>query len=443
MSADAGAALAGPHKAELLLFFTLLELTIIVLAGRLAGALARRYGQSAAVGEIIVGILLGPSLFGWVAPGAFDYVFHSAPPQALSVLSNLGLVLLMFQIGTEFDFAHLVERTNRAAVLRVSVACLALPFASGFALGFFAAAGAATQDSRFDTALFVATAFSITALPILGRIMLELGLSRTRLGVIALSSAAVNDVVGWLLLALITALAVSNFDPLRLGLKVLWVALFILVSVKVVRPVLKRAVRRSDLRRGNLSPNLLGGMLGVIFLGGITTSEIGIFAIFGGFMMGVILYDEPEFVAAWRERVGHFVTVFFLPIFFTYTGLRTSIGGLDTPADWGWCAAVIGAACSSKLVGAYWASRRSGFDHAESTILGFMMNTRALMELIVINVGFDLGVISQKLFTMLVIMAIVSTVVTTPVLRRYMPLAGFGTRETRESGGEVPPPSQA
>jgi Kef-type K+ transport system membrane component KefB len=183
-------------------------------------------------------------------------------------------------------------------------------------------------------------------------------------------------------------------------------------------------------------------MLGVIFLGGITTSEIGIFAIFGGFMMGVILYDEPQFVAAWRERVGHFVTVFFLPIFFTYTGLRTSIGGLDTPADWGWCAAVVGVACAAKLAGAYFAARRSGFNHAESTIIGFMMNTRALMELIVINVGFDLGVISQKLFTMLVIMAIVSTVVTTPVLRRYMRRAGLRFPET-EAPGAMPPASQA
>jgi Kef-type K+ transport system membrane component KefB len=174
-----------------------------------------------------------------------------------------------------------------------------------------------------------------------------------------------------------------------------------------------------------MSPNLLGAMLGVIFLSAMTTSEIGIFAIFGGFMMGVILYDEPEFVAAWRERVGHFVTVFFLPIFFTYTGLRTSIGGLDSMADWGWCAAVIALACGSKLVGAYWGARRSGFSHPEATMIGFMMNTRALMELIVVNVGYDLGVITQKVFTMLVIMAIVSTVVTTPVLRRYRSRVGL------------------
>jgi Kef-type K+ transport system membrane component KefB len=420
MSTTAGTVLAGPHKNELLVFYTLLELTIIVLAGRLGGAVARRFGQSAAVGEIIIGILLGPSLFGWLSPRAFDFVFHTAPPEPLQVLSSLGLVLLMFQIGLEFDFAHLRQSTNLAAVVRVSVACLVLPFAAGFALGLAMTPAGASQGVRIDLALFVATAFSITALPILGRMMIELGLERSKLGVIAVTAAAVNDVVGWLLLALITALAVSDFDARRWGLRIGLVALFMLVSIKGVRPLLKAAVRRSDPRGGKMSANLLGGMLGVIFMGAMISSAIGIFAIFGGFLMGVMLFDEPELVTAWRARVGDFVTVFFLPIFFTYTGLRTYIGGLDTAADWGWCLAVAGLATISKLAGAYWAARRSGFDHSESAMIGFMMNTRALMELIVINVGFDLGVISQKLFTMLVIMAIASTVMTTPALRHYM-----------------------
>ena len=420
MSSAAAAALATPHKNELLLFYTLLELTLIVLAGRLGGAIARRFGQSAAVGEIIIGILLGPSLFGWLSPRTFDFVFHSAPPEALQVLSSLGLVLLMFQIGLEFDFSHLRRSSNRAAAARVSVACLVLPFAAGFALALAMTPAGASPAARIDLALFVATAFSITALPILGRMMIELGLERSELGVISVAAAAANDVVGWLLLALITALAVSDFDARRWGLKVALLALFIAICVKGVRPLLKAAVRRSNPRDGKMSANLLGGMLGVIFMGAMTTSEIGIFAIFGGFLMGVILFDEPELVAAWRARVGDFVTVFFLPIFFTYTGLRTFIGGLDTASDWGWCLAVVGLATVSKLGGAYWAARRSGFDHSESAMIGFMMNTRALMELIVINVGFDLGVISQKLFTMLVIMAISSTLMTTPALRHYM-----------------------
>jgi Kef-type K+ transport system membrane component KefB len=424
MTPPSAAALAGAHKNELLLLLTIMQLTVIVLAGRVGGAIAQRYGQSAAVGEIVIGILLGPSLFGWLAPQAFDFIFHSAPPEALQILSGLGLVLLMFQIGMEFDFTHLTDATSRAAVLRVSTACLALPFGGGFALAYVTAPGEAPPAARLDSALFIATAFSITALPTLGRILLELNLGRSKVGVIAIAAAAVNDVVGWLLLALVTTLTASNFIPGRFAFKVLLVLLFALVSIKVVRPILKRAVRRSNPRDGRMSANLLGGLLLVVFAGAMVTSQIGIFAIFGGFMMGVILFDEKELVAAWRVRVGDFVTVFFLPIFFTYTGLRTSIGGLDTWADWALCLAVVAAATVTKLGGAYWAARRSSFNHSESAMLGFMMNTRGLMELIVINVGFDLGVITAKMFTMLVIMAIVSTVITTPALRRYKSRAG-------------------
>src|SRR5580693_1729859 len=267
MTPPSAAALAGAHKNELLLLLTLLQLTVIVLAGRVGGAIAQRYGQSAAVGEIVIGILLGPSLFGWLAPQAFDFIFHSAPPEALQILSGLGLVLLMFQIGMEFDFTHLSEATSRAAVLRVSTACLALPFAGGFALAYVTAPGEAPPAARLDSALFVATAFSITALPALGRILLELNLARSKVGVVAIASAAVNDVVGWLLLALITALTASNFIPGRFGFKVLLVLLFALVSIKVVRPVLKRAVRRSNPRDGRMSANLLGGLLFVVFAG--------------------------------------------------------------------------------------------------------------------------------------------------------------------------------
>ena len=418
------AAASGAQKNELILFYTLLELTIIVVAGRVGGALARRIGQSAAVGEIIVGILLGPSLFGLLAPHAFGFVFHSAPPEPLTVLSNLGLVLLMFQIGMEFDFSHLTEPVNRSAVLRISIGCLALPFAGGFGLGMLIAHGA-PPAARINTALFVATALSITALPILGRIMMDLNLTRTRLGVVAISAAAVNDVVGWLLLAFVTTLTASEFVPSRFALRVAMVGAFGLMSVLVVRPLLKKAIRSSPPRNGKMSANLLGAILAVIFIAAMTTYQIGIFAIFGGFMMGVILYDESELVTAWRDRLGDFVTVFFLPIFFTYTGLRTSIGGLDTSADWGLCAAIVTVATVSKLGGAYFMARRCGFDHPQSAMIGFMMNTRALMELIVLNVGLDLGVITPKLFTMLVIMAIVSTIITTPALRYFMPRAGL------------------
>jgi Kef-type K+ transport system membrane component KefB len=188
---------------------------------------------------------------------------------------------------------------------------------------------------------------------------------------------------------------------------------------------MKRILHRFDAGSGALGNNLLGIVLAAIFLSAMTTYQLGIFAIFGGFMMGVLLHDEHAFVTTWRARISPFVMVFFLPIFFTYTGLRTNIGSLDSAAAWGWCALFVFLATLGKFGGAYLAARLVGLGHMESKILGIMMNTRALMELIVINVGYDLGVISQQMFTILVIMAIVSTVVTSPLLRRWLPQIGI------------------
>ena len=283
--------------------------------------------RSPAVGEITVGILLGPSLFGLLAPGVFEYVFRSVPPEPMQILSQIGLILLMFQIGLEFDFAHLVDRHNRRAVTYVATASMAAPFALGFGFGYVAAPRLSPGVDPLASALFIATAFSITALPILGRIMIEFKITREPLGVIAISAAAINDVVGWLLLALVTALALSQFSAATFGLKVLLVAGFFVTWWFLMRPLLKRLIRLSQAGpapigekagRGKLTHNLLGALLAGIFISAITTYQLGIFAIFGGFMMGVILHDEHEFIEAWKERIGHFVMVFFLPIFFTY-----------------------------------------------------------------------------------------------------------------------------
>jgi Kef-type K+ transport system membrane component KefB len=419
------------HKTEALLFFTLLQLVIIVLAGRLGSTVAIRVGQAAAVGEIIVGILLGPSLFGLAAPDLFHYAFRSSSPEPMQMLSQLGLILLMFQIGLEFDFSHLTEQRNRTAVTRVAVLCLALPFVLGLGFGFWSAPVLSPQANPTGSALFVATAFSITALPILGRILIDFSMTRAPLGVIAISAAAINDVVGWLLLALVTALTAANFDAGSFSLKVGLVLGFMLLCWWVIRPAMKWLVRRAHPQHGRLSSNLLGMLLAAVFLAAMATYLLGIFAIFGGFMMGVILHDEHDLVIAWKERIGQFVLVFFLPIFFTYTGLRTNIGGLDSLALWGWCGLTLLLATVGKFGGAYLGARWSGLSHPEAKVLGILMNTRALMELIIINVGLDLGVISPNMFTMLVIMAIVSTVVTTPALHRWLPRTGFAAAAPR------------
>jgi len=426
----ASAAAVAVHQTELLLFFTLLQLTVIILAARLGGGIAQRLGQSPAVGEIIVGILLGPSLFGLLAPAVFAYVFRSVPPAPMQMLSQIGLILLMFQIGLEFDFAHLLDRQHRRAVTYIATASMVAPFVLGFGFGYATAPVLSPGIDPITSALFIATAFSITALPILGRMMIEFKITHQPIGVIAISAAAINDVVGWLLLALVTALALAQFNASDFGLKILLVAGYYLTWWFVMRPLMKRLIRISQTSpapmgekagRGKLTHNLLGILLAGIFISAITTYQIGIFAIFGGFMMGVILYDEHELIAAWKERVGHFVMIFFLPIFFTYTGLRTNIGSLDSASAWGWCLLLIALATLGKFGGSYVAARWAGLSHQEGKVLGIMMNTRALMELIVINVGYDLGVISQQVFTMLVLMAIFSTVITTPGLRRWLP----------------------
>ena len=413
------------HKTEALLFFTLLQLTVIVLAARIGATVAVRIGQTAAVGEIIVGILLGPSLFGLLAPDVFQYVFHSGSPEPMQMLSQIGLVLLMFQIGLEFDFSHLNERRNRKTMLWVAAASLIAPFALGYGIGHISAPILSPSAHPVISALFIATAFSITALPILGRIMMEFDMTRTPIGVIAISAAAINDVIGWLLLALITTLALSDFNAVSFAVKVTLVLVFFVVSWFGVRPLMKRILHRFDVKSGALSNNLLGLVLAAIFLSAMTTYQLGIFAIFGGFMMGVLLHDEHAFVKTWRTCISPFVMVFFLPIFFTYTGLRTNIGGLDSASAWGWCGLIVLLATLGKFGGAYIAARLTGMSHTEAKVLGIMMNTRALMELIVINVGYDLGVISQQMFTILVIMAIFSTIITSPFLRRWLPHIGI------------------
>lgn len=410
------------HETELTLYFVLLQIIVILAAARVAGRVAQWLGQPRVVGEIIGGLALGPSLFGRLLPGPFDYIFHHAPAAApMAMLSQIGLILLMFQIGLEFDFSHLRERRNRAAVLAVSAASIVAPFAAGFFIGRLSAAALAPGVDQLGYELFMATAFSITAIPILGRIMVEFGLERTRLGAVAITSAAINDIIGWILLAVVSAMAVSQFSPAAVGWQVGMLAAYVAACWWLAKPALQWLIRRFGTTERHLHGDLMAMILGAIFLSSLATYQLGIFAIFGGFIAGVLLYREHAFVAVWKERVAEFVSVFFLPIFFTYTGLRTNVGSLDSWSAWGWCALIIFGATAGKFIGAGLAARCVGMDWREAGCLGIMMNTRALMELIIINVGYDLGVIPQQVFTMLVLMAIVSTVITSPILRRWMP----------------------
>lgn len=409
------------HAAETLLFFTLLQLAIILLAARLGGSLALHLGQARVVGEIVVGLLLGPSLFGSLTPDAFQYVFHSVSSTPMTVMSQIGLILLMFQIGLDFDFSHLRERENVKAVVLVATLGLVVPFLLGLAVGYASHGTLAPGVNPLGYSLFLATALSITAVPILGRIMMEFNLTRTPLGVITITSAAINDVIGWITLAVVTALAASAFSFSGMLRSLGGLLVYALLCWWLLRPALRWLLVKFGSHSDNLPQTLLAILLALIFVSAMTTYKIGIFAIFGGFMLGVLLHDEQSLVAAWKAKIADFVSVFFLPVFFTYTGLRTNIGALDSLHLWLWCLAVLAAATAGKFGGCYLGARWAGQPPAEARIIGVMMNTRALMELIVINVGYDLGVIPASVFTMLVIMAVVSTVVTAPALRLWLP----------------------
>ncbi len=422
MSVSQGLVAQSPER---VLYFVLLELVVIIASARVLGALARRIGQPRSVGEIVAGLCLGPSLLGHVAPHLSFYIFDSATPLPLVIMSQIGLTLLMFQIGMGFDFSHVREIANRQAVLSISIGAIGLPFGAGLALGFVSQPYLAPHIAIWPYSLFIATALAITAVPILGRILMEYGLARTRLGAIAISAAAINDVVGWLLLLVVASLATAHFSPIAMTLRLVSLALYLAVCFFVLRPLIRYALKRvSWADTEGLPPDVLAMTLLLVFVSGMVTYEIGIFTIFGGFVMGIMVHEHSEFVRRFSRTVGDFIMVFFLPIFFTYAGLRTDLTGLNTGNLWLWCGMVMAIATLSKGGGAYMGARASGLDHDASGIMGALMNTRALMELIVINIGYSAGFIPQKVYTMLVVMAVATTIMTGPLLRRLLPRVG-------------------
>ena len=415
---------ASVHQAEHLLFSVLLQLIIMIGAARLLNSCFRRLGQPGVIGEIVAGLMLGPSLLGHFFPGLSAEVFGTSASPPIAVLSQIGLILLMFQIGTDFEFGHLKAARNRRATVTVAIASICVPFALGFAIGEASAPTLAPGIDPLTYSLFLGVAVAITAVPILGRILREYGLNQTEIGVVAISAAAINDVVGWILLAGVSAYATARFSTLQMGLQLGGLIVLMVVLWVALRPLADYLLKQLPIREAEVPPNLMAIVLCLIFALAIWTFQLGIFAIFGGFAAGLLFHRHLPFVEAWRRQVGQFVLVFFLPIFFTFTGLRTNILGLTGATDLEWLAAVLAAAILGKIIPVYIGGRLAGFSHHESTVLGSLMNTRALMELIVLNIGFDLGFIPQNVFTMMVIMAVVTTVMTGPLLKVLLPRAG-------------------
>ena len=389
----------------------LLQLLVIIFAARVAGRIAAAMGQPPVIGEIAAGLILGPSIVGALMPGVTAFLFAPASLPALQLLSQIGVLLFMFTVGVEFDLAHVRGHTRTAVA--VSHFSIAVPFILGVLLAITMYRGYAPAGVPFTAfALFLGIAMSITAFPVLARILDDRKLTGTPLGTTALTCAAIGDVVAWSLLAFVSAISRSQDAAVTLLAMLATTAGFIAVMLFGVRPILSRVL---DARNG-FGKSQLGVVLLVMVGSALMTESIGIHGLFGAFLAGVIMPADAAFRQFIRERVETISMVLLLPLFFAYTGLRTEVGLLNSAADWAVCLAVILVATAGKMGGTIAAARWTGVPWHESMVLGALMNTRGLMELIALNVGYDLGILPPKIFTIMVLMALVTTCMTGPLL---------------------------
>jgi Kef-type K+ transport system membrane component KefB len=411
-----------PSAIEGHLKYVLLEWMIIIAAAFVCGRLGKRFlGQPLAVGEIAAGILLGPSALGLIWPANWPVLFPPETQQSLQLLGKLGLIFLLFQVGMEFDYSHL--RAKSRTVTAVSILGMVAPFLCGLVIAPWLHDRFAPDTPRFGFELFLCIALSISALPIMGRILLEMKLERTAIGAMSISSAAIDDVVGWLLLGVATMLTTTGFEWKKFLAQVAGIVVFYFALQKIIGPALRKLWRKSVPNPADspMPDAYLALLLIGLFTSGLITHELGIFVIFGAFLFGTCLHQEPGIVKAWRDRFSGVVMVAFVPIFFTNTGLNTRIGSLGSAEAWLACGLVLVAAVAGKLGGCFLGARLTGQPLREAGCIAALMNTRALMALIAINIGLDLKLLTPALFTMLVIMALVTTAMCGPLLRWWMP----------------------
>lgn len=393
----------------------LLQIVVVCSVARAMGWLFAKLHQPRVVGEIVAGLLLGPSLFGWLAPEASSFLF---PPQGLGPLyslSQVGLLLFMFQVGLELDLREL-RKMGRAVVLTSNISIL-VPFLAGAGLALFLyprLSSAAVSVSNF--ALFMGTAMSITAFPVLARILTERNLLQSNVGSIAIGCAAVDDITAWFLLALLIAKVRSSAGtPVWFTLAGLVV--FVLMMTLVVRPFLSRS---PAFKRPTISPDAFALVLLFAFFSAWITERIGINALFGAFLAGVVLPASEGLARTVVNKLETVSTVLLLPLFFAFTGLRTSVRLLNGSMLWLYCGLIILVAVAGKLLGCVASVRSAGVGWREALSVGVLMNTRGLIELVILNVGLELGIISPTLFSMMVIMALVTTFMTSPLLDLFL-----------------------
>ena len=397
------------HPLALLLF----QIITIVLVARIFGWIFRKIGQPSVIGEIIAGIVLGPSLFGLYFPDLKESLFPFDSLGNLQLLSQVGLILFMFVIGMELDLKVLKNKANDAVV--ISHASIVIPFALGVGLSYYIYHQFAPPGVEFlSFSLFMGIAMSITAFPVLARIVQERGIHKTRLGTIVITCAAADDITAWCLLAAV--IAIVKAGSFISSLYVIGLAIgYVLMMLFVVKPFLKRI---GDLygKKDNIKKPVVAIFFLTLIVSSYLTEIIGIHALFGAFMTGVIMPDISKFRNVFIEKVEDVSLILLLPLFFVFTGLRTEIGLINEPYLWKITGFIILVAVAGKFFGSALAAKFVGQSWRDSLTIGALMNTRGLMELVVLNIGYELGVLSPKVFTMMVIMALVTTFMTGPAL---------------------------
>ncbi len=396
----------------------LIEVLIVIGLSRLVGLAFRWIKQPLVIGEIVAGIMLGPSLFGLIAPGLAASLFPPETLPLLNLLSQVGLIFFMFLIGLELNPKYLSGNLE-IAILTSHVSIL-VPFSLGTLLAVLLYPLVSNASVSFTAfALFLGAAMSITAFPVLARIIAENNLQNTRLGTLALTCAAVDDVTAWCILAV--AIAVAHTGSINKAIPTVFYSLLYIVFMVTVGRWFLQNLANDYRRTGRLNQFVLALIYMLVVASALITELIGIHLIFGAFLLGVVMPKNAGLVRELAIKTEDFVLIFLLPVFFAYSGLRTQIGLLNDPKLWLLCLAVLVVAILGKYIGTYVAARASGISKREASALGWLMNTRGLTELIVLNIGLNLGVISPLLFTMLVIMALVTTFMTSPLLEWTYP----------------------
>ena len=401
------------HNIKHPLAILLLQIVTIIIVARIFGWIFKKIGQPSVIGEIIAGIFLGPSLVGMYFPEYSAFLFPAASLGNLGFLSQIGLILFMYVIGMELDLKVLKNKANDAVV--ISHASIIIPFALGIGLSYFIYQKFAPTGVEFlSFSLFMGIAMSITAFPVLARIVQERGIHKTRLGTIVITCAAADDITAWCLLAAVIAIVKAGSFTSSLYI-ILMATTYVALMLIVVKPFLKKI---GDLyaTKDNLSKPVVAIFLLTLIISSYCTEVIGIHALFGAFITGAIMPDISKFRNLFIEKVEDVAVILLLPLFFVFTGLRTQIGLINDPYLWKITGAIILVAVVGKFLGSALTAKFVGQNWQDSLTIGALMNTRGLMELIVLNIGYDLGVLSGEVFTMMVIMALVTTFMTGPAI---------------------------